>query len=161
MKSLLPPISYDVSMGGVVTEDQAIIHAQYLDLVGSQSRNLYDLIPQDPHPSTDPTKPPTETPIDGVVGSIQPLLSAKPAKQQITSTTTPYDHTVSTEVNFIQSMQTPDNKKKGKGKCKTPGNQQENPKATTPENDNKGKRKAKYPCLLCGGDHFTKECPRR
>ena len=28
-----------------------------------------------------------------------------------------------------------------------------------PENDNKGKRKAKYPCLLCGGDHFMKECP--
>ena len=26
------------------------------------------------------------------------------------------------------------------------------------ENDNKGKRKAKYPCLLCGGDHFMKEC---
>ena len=33
------------------------------------------------------------------------------------------------------------------------------PKSTTPENDNKGKRKDKYPCLLCGGDHFTKECP--
>ena len=29
------------------------------------------------------------------------------------------------------------------------------------ENDNKGKRKAKYPFLLCGSDHFTKECPRR
>ena len=25
----------------------------------------------------------------------------------------------------------------------------------------KGKRKEKYPCLLCEGDHFTKECPRR
>ena len=30
----------------------------------------------------------------------------------------------------------------------------------TNKND-KRKRKAKYPCLLCGGDHFTKECPRR
>ena len=29
----------------------------------------------------------------------------------------------------------------------------------TLKNDNKGKRKAKYPCLLCGGDHFTKEFP--
>ena len=28
------------------------------------------------------------------------------------------------------------------------------------ENDNKGKRKSKYPCLLCGGYNFTKECPR-
>ena len=41
-----------------------------------------------------------------------------------------------------------------------PGKQQENPKRNTNEND-KGKRKAKYPCLLCGGDHFTKECSRR
>ena len=30
-----------------------------------------------------------------------------------------------------------------------------------PENDHKGKRKAKYAWLLCGGDHFTKECPCR
>ena len=29
------------------------------------------------------------------------------------------------------------------------------------ENDNKEKRKAKYPYLFYGGDHFTKECPRR
>ena len=29
------------------------------------------------------------------------------------------------------------------------------------ENDNKGKRKDKYHLLLCGGDHFTKECTRR
>ena len=28
------------------------------------------------------------------------------------------------------------------------------------DND-KGKRKDKYPCLLCGGGHFMKECPRR
>ena len=27
------------------------------------------------------------------------------------------------------------------------------------KNDNKGKIKAKYPFLLCGSDHFTKECP--
>ena len=52
-------------------------------------------------------------------------------------------------------------RKKVKVKIKKPRNQQENPKATTIENDNKGKRKAKYPFLLCGGDHFTKECPHR
>jgi hypothetical protein len=34
-KSLLPPISHDVAMGGVVTEEEAIAHAQYLDLVYS------------------------------------------------------------------------------------------------------------------------------
>ena len=80
MKSLLPPISQDVAMGGDVTKEQAIRHAQYLDLVYSQSKNLYDLIPQAPHPCTVPTKPPTETTIDGVVGSIQPSSIAKPIK---------------------------------------------------------------------------------
>ena len=34
-KSLLPPIARDVVMGGAVTEEQAISHAQYLDLVYS------------------------------------------------------------------------------------------------------------------------------
>ena len=33
--SLLLPIARDVAMGGVVTEEQAISHAQYLDLVYS------------------------------------------------------------------------------------------------------------------------------
>ena len=34
-KSLLPPIAWDVAMGGVVTEEQAISQAHYLDLVYS------------------------------------------------------------------------------------------------------------------------------
>ena len=34
-KSFFPPISWDVAMGGVVTEEQAISQAQYLDLVYS------------------------------------------------------------------------------------------------------------------------------
>ena len=108
----------------------------------------------------DPTKPPIENLVNGVVGSIQPLSAVNPSKQQITSTTAPSTPTVSTKVNAIQSMQTPSNKKKGKGKNKKPGNQQENPKATALKNDNKGKRKDKYPYLLCGGGHFMKECPR-
>ena len=76
-------------MGGVVTKEQAISRAQYLDLVYSQFGTLSDLIPQAPHPSTDPAKPPVENPIDGVVGSIQASLVAKPAKQQNDSSTTP------------------------------------------------------------------------
>jgi hypothetical protein len=56
-KSLLPPISRDVAMGGVITEEEAISHAQYLDLVYSQSGTLYELILNAPHTSTDPSKP--------------------------------------------------------------------------------------------------------
>ena len=42
-------------MGGAIIKEKAISRAQYLDLVYSQSGTLYDLIPQTPRPSTDPT----------------------------------------------------------------------------------------------------------
>ena len=71
----------------------------------------------------DPTKPPAETPVDGVVGSIQPSSTTKPTKKQNASTTTLSSPMVSTKVNAIQSMQIPGNKKKGKGKNKKPVNQ--------------------------------------
>ena len=67
----IPPIARHVSMGGVVTEEKAINRAQYLDLVYSQSRNLYYLIPHAPHPTSNPSRPSTDPPIDGILGSIQ------------------------------------------------------------------------------------------
>ena len=121
-KSLLPPIAWDVAMGGVVIEEQAIIRAQYLDLVYSQSGTLYDLIPQAPRPSTNPAKPLAKVPIDRIVGSIQSASTAKPAKQ--TQPATPSTPKVSAEVNSIQSTQTSgNNKKKGKNRNKKPRNQ--------------------------------------
>ena len=124
-KSLLPPISRDVAIGSAVTEEKAISQDQYLNLVYSQLRTLYDLIPLAPHPSTDPSKPPAEVLMDGIVGSIQSPSEAKPAKQ--TQTATPSTPKVSVEVNSIQSTQTSGNKKKGKNRNKKPGNQQETP----------------------------------
>jgi hypothetical protein len=53
-KSLFPLISHDVSMGGFITEEESIAHAQYLDLVYSQYDTFYELIPKAPRPSTDP-----------------------------------------------------------------------------------------------------------
>ena len=108
-------------MGGAVTKEQAISRAQYLYLVYSQFGTLYDLIPQAPHPSTEPAKPSAEVPVDGIVGSIQSPSTAKPAKQ--TQTTTPSTPKVSAEVNSIQTIQTSGNKKKGKNWNKKPGNQ--------------------------------------
>ena len=146
-------------MGGAITEEQAMSWAQYLDLVYSQSGTLYALIPQAPRPSIDPTKPPAEVPVDGIVGSIQSTLAAKPSKQPQTTTSTSSTPKVSAEVNSIQSTQTSgNNKKKGKNRNKKHRNQLENPRPTNSDN-NKGKRKEKYPCLLCIGDHFSKECP--
>ena len=129
-------------MGGAVIEEQAISWAQYLDLVYSQSETLYDLIPQAPCPSTDLAKPPAEVPVDGIVGSIQSPSIAKPTKKPQTTTPTPSNPKVSSEVNSIQSTKTSGNKKKCKNRIKKPGNQQETPRTTNSEND-KGKRKAK------------------
>ena len=56
-------------MGGAITEEQAISHAQYLDLVYSQSGTLYDLIPHASWPTIDPLRPTTEPPTDGILGS--------------------------------------------------------------------------------------------
>jgi len=52
-RSLLPQISRDVALGGVVTEDQSIHFAQHLDLIYSQSDTLYEIIPNAPgNPNT-------------------------------------------------------------------------------------------------------------
>jgi hypothetical protein len=70
-KSLIVPIAHDVFMGGFITEEKAISHAQYLDLVYSQMSMLYDLIPNAPCPSTNPTlTPPVYSHVvDGVIGT--------------------------------------------------------------------------------------------
>jgi hypothetical protein len=70
-KSLLPPISRDVAMGGVVTEEEAISRAQYLDLVYSQSGTLYELIPNATRATTDPSKPSSTSHADGVIGTVK------------------------------------------------------------------------------------------
>ena len=101
-------------MGDAITKEKAISRSKYLALVHSKSGTLYDLIPQAPHPSTDPAKPPAEVPVDGIVGSIQSPSVAKPAKQTQTATATLLTPKVFTEVNTIQSTQTSGNKKKGR-----------------------------------------------
>jgi hypothetical protein len=70
-KSLLPQIARDVAMGGVVTEEEAITRAQYLDLVYSQSGTLYELIPNATCATNDPSKPSTASHADGVIGFVK------------------------------------------------------------------------------------------
>jgi hypothetical protein len=71
-------------MGGVVTEEQAISHAQYLDLVYSQTGTLYDLLPDLPRPGTSitSTTPAASHAADGVIGTTH-------AHSHSVSTTTP------------------------------------------------------------------------
>jgi hypothetical protein len=74
-------------------QQKDISHAQYLDLIYSQSSMLYDLILQDPHPSTNlNTVPPTEYHvIHGVVGYVTQDSASKTSSQsnpKVTPTTT-------------------------------------------------------------------------
>jgi hypothetical protein len=67
------------------------------------------------------------------------------------------------EVNLIQSTPTGknQNKKKGKGKNKEDkNNNQQSEKPKTKPTDDKDKCKPRYSCLICGDDHYTKDCPR-
>jgi hypothetical protein len=64
-------ISKDISMGGVITKEHVIIHAQYLDLVYSQTGTLYDFLPDAPRPSTTTTSmtPTASHATNGVIGT--------------------------------------------------------------------------------------------
>ena len=66
--SFVNKIAQDIAMGACVTEEHAIVRAQYLDLVYSQSGTLYDIL-------TDATSPRTSKAlhalaVDGVIGSV-------------------------------------------------------------------------------------------
>ena len=69
-KSLLPKISCDVAMSGVVTEEDVIRCTQHLDLIYSQLGTLYDIIPQAPRPSNDKHQTAPRPHADDVIGSI-------------------------------------------------------------------------------------------
>ena len=139
-------------------------------MVYSQLGTLYDLIPHDPSPTTDPSRPTTEPPIDGILGSVQMQMAAKTSKKQnqaVTPSNKPTPSTkpapspvASAKVNVIQSNESSSGKLKGKNKSKKPDNQQEGNKTQNSDSDSKGKQKVKYPFLIYGIDHFTKECPR-
>jgi hypothetical protein len=116
-------ITRDITMGGVVIEEQAISRAQYLDLVYSQMGTLYDLLPDASHPSTYAT---STTPIashatNGVISTFHAQLhsiqtssnnpkSISSNVQNALSPTPPTDKT--SEVNSVQS--TPASKNKSK-----------------------------------------------
>ena len=173
-KSLIGPIARDISMGGVITEEQAISHAQYLYLVYSQVDTLYKLISDAPRPPKNPTPTPPVAShvVDGMIGTFHAETQSTQASHtnpksttvnvQSTPTPTPSFGKTS-EVNSVQSTPTEknQNKKKGKGKNKEDkNNNQQSKKPKTQPIYDKDKCKPHYPCLICGDDHYTKYYPR-
>jgi hypothetical protein len=170
-KSFVNKIGKDIAMGGVVTEEQAISRAQYLDLVYSQTGTLYDLLPDLPRPGTSNTSatPAASHAADGVIGSTHShshsisTTTPKSNSSNVQSAPSPAPPTGKTsEVNVVQSTPTGKNKsKKGRGKNKEGKNNNPNEQTKSPPVDDWDKRKPCYPCLICGDDHYTKDCPRR
>jgi hypothetical protein len=125
-KSLLPQIARDVSMGGVVTEEEAIAQAQYLDLVYSQSGTLYELIPNATRTTNDPSKPSTAPHADGVIGSVKTQSTTqstgmiqRPTSMAAPISTTPSSTPPQTQVSDVNVVQsTPSQQLGGKKKAR-------------------------------------------
>ena len=77
----MPYISKDVSTSGVTNEEEAILKAQQLDLIYSQSGILYEIIPEASRPMHNVEKPKPGPHVDGVVGSVNSTTIESLAKQ--------------------------------------------------------------------------------
>ena len=152
-------------MGACVTEEQAIAHAQYLDLVYSQSGTLYELLPDAPRPGTSKTL--VTPPVDDIIGYVSQTScksSPSPVKKKSdpstdTASQPPSNPCKTVEVNVVQSTsedKASKGKKKGKGKAKADTPKQDSPKTNI---DDGLKRKSKYHCLICDDEHYTKDFP--
>ena len=163
-------------MPDVYSEEQAIVHAQQLELIYSQSRTLQKILPDAPRFMADIAKPKPSPHADGIVGSIhvntvnllkqlQNLsLQIASSNQAALSTPTPSQPT---SINVIQASnpkgnQQSDGKRKGQGKKK---NQEGKGNANklgngAGEGRKESKKKVKFPCKLCNGDHLTHLCPK-
>jgi len=134
---------------------------------------LYDLLPDTPHPSTSATSTTLTAShaTDGVVGTFHAQShfvqtssnNPKTISSNVQNASSPTPPTGKTfEVNYVQSTPAGKNKsKKGKGKNKEDKNNPQTEKTKTPPIDDRDKHKPRYPCLICGDDHYTKDCPRR
>ena len=65
----------------MTNEEEAILRAQKLDLIYSQSRILYEIIPDAPRPMHNVEKPKPGPHADGVVGSVKSPTVEYLAKQ--------------------------------------------------------------------------------
>jgi hypothetical protein len=146
-------------------------------LVYSQSGTLYDLVPNAPRPTNDPSIPTPKPHADGTFSSVTTQASSTVTGNKISSTSTPT--TVSTvsnskspptpdqtsKVNLAQSSQQFGKKKKNnttKGKGKKYSSEEEVTKTQEPTAARlKQKKKEKYPCMICTKDHYTKDCPHK
>ena len=114
--------------GGVITEEQVIARAQYLDLIYTQSSMLYDKIPDAPRPEFSIPPPPKSNneshASDGVIGTTDTKSTkATSKKARKISSQNAKEELLASEVNVVSTDKGKETKqlggkKKNKGKKK-------------------------------------------
>jgi hypothetical protein len=97
--------------------------------------------------------------VDDVIGSVKTQSTSQSTTLFSTS-----PQTQISEVNVVQfsPSQQSRGKKKTKNKSKnTNNNEQPKNPSQTPATKKKPHRKLKFPCIICGDDHYTQDCPHR
>jgi len=128
----LPSITEDVEKGGVVTEEQVIAHAQYLDLIYTQSITLYHKILDAPRPEFFVPPPPKSSKeshaSDGMIGTSSTQTAKAPyVKALAVSSQKENDKPLASKINVASSDKGKNPKKLGgKKKGKNNKKKQEN-----------------------------------
>jgi hypothetical protein len=81
LKSLVPQLSKDIATSRVFSEEDAIMRAQQLELIYSQSGLLYEILLDAPRSILDETRQRAGPHADGIVGSAQTNLVEQLTKQ--------------------------------------------------------------------------------
>jgi hypothetical protein len=127
LKSLVPQLSKDVATSGVFSEEEAIMRAQQLELIYSQSGLLYEVFPDAPRSILDKTRQSLDhmpmvllvqhkqSPLISCQNQLQQLSIQQTTASQTTSSAAPPTQT--SDVHSVQSTnpkatQQPDGKKK-------------------------------------------------
>jgi hypothetical protein len=152
-------------MMGLRSEEQAIHAAQQLDLIYSQSRLLYFILPNVPWPGADLNKPPPSAHANGMIGSALDQVTNALGQVSLHSNASANQTTPSSKVFNVQQS----NKKGGqKGKSKKERRERTanaadnggNNSRKEDEGDTKKMSKVKFPCKLYGDSHLTHLCPK-
>ena len=127
VKSLLPKITEDVAKAGVITEEQVIAQAQYLDLVYTQSGTLHEKIPDLPSSNQIAAAPSGSHAADGMIGTVNTKSKKKSSKNSSPIITLPDSPTgesspeISADIHAVETSTAKSKnggKKKGKKKNK-------------------------------------------
>ena len=159
IKSLLPSITEDVAKG-VVIKEQVIAHAQYLDLIYTQSSTLYDKITNAPRPSfiVPPPRSSKDSHVDdGVIGSSSTQTASRPSSQILSisnQTSNTPDNTLASKINVMLSNKDKNEKKPRSKKMGKTKKKQNSPPQEKSFDSSSPAMKPRYPCLICNEDHF-------